>query len=201
LSVVVSTVLDMTEIRTERLLLRRVDPDDLPVVVEIQGDPATSRYRAKGPTTPDESATMLATWLVDWATHGIGYWAVHEQESGAVVGIGGVRLHVLDGQQALNLYYRFRPAVWGRGYATEMTTATVSWAKRVRPELPVVIVTRENNKEAVRVAEKAGFVLAGTTAMYGGVSLVFRQPQQPSQVRASGVGTSGATAPTTASST
>lgn len=198
---VARTVLDMTEIRTERLVLRRVDPDDLPVVVEIQGDPLTSRYRETGPATPEESATMLAKWLDDWATHGIGYWAVHEQESGAVVGVGGVRTHVLDGQLALNLYYRFRPSVWGRGYATEMAVATTSWAARVRPELPVVIVTRENNKESIRVAEKAGFVPAGTTAMYGGVSLVFRQPQQPSQVRASGVGTSGATAPTTASST
>ncbi|MBV9843847.1 MAG: GNAT family N-acetyltransferase [Kutzneria sp.] len=165
---------DGREIHTERLVLRRLGPGDLPAVVEIQGDPETSRHHPVGPASPEQAAEMLGTWLADWAREGIGYWAVSERGSDAVIGIGGLRWHELDGQPALNLYYRFRPATWGRGYATEMAAATVGWAERIVPGAPVVIVTRDDNKQSVRVAVKLGFVLTGTTAMYGGESLVFR---------------------------
>ncbi|AHI00918.1 GNAT family N-acetyltransferase [Kutzneria albida] len=164
----------MTETRTERLRLSRPVPEDLAAVAELHGDPETNLHNPSGARTPEESAQLLDSWLDDWATHGIGYWTARELVSGEVVGFGGLRPHELDGALALNLYYRFRPAVWGRGYATELARASAAWARRVRPELPVVIVTRQDNHQSVRVAEKIGFVLSGTTRAYGGESLVYR---------------------------
>lgn len=110
----------LTEVHTERLLLRRLRPEDLPVVVQIQGDPAANRHNPIGTATPSRIAQQLRCWLADWAEHGVGYWLVVDAASAEAVGIGGLRPIEHEGRPALNMFYRFRPSAWGRGLALEM---------------------------------------------------------------------------------
>lgn len=157
-------------LRTERLLLRRVVSGDLGAALAIMGDPETNLHNPDGTPSPEYTAGQLADWLEHWARDGIGYWAV--ELGGEVIGFGGLRTHDLDGEPTLNLFYRFSPAHWGRGYAPEMARAAVSWASRARPERPVVILTDLENRPSQRVAEKLGFVRVGDTA--GGSMFVYR---------------------------
>lgn len=106
----------LAELRTERLLLRRLRPDDLPVVVQIQGDPAANRHNPVGTASPARIAQQLRCWVADWVEHGIGYWLVVDAATEQAVGIGGLRPVEHDGAPALNMFYRFRPAVWGVGW-------------------------------------------------------------------------------------
>ena len=76
---------------------------------------------------------------MDWAEDGFGYVAVIEAATGEFTGVGGVQLREFDGEKILNLYYRFRPEFWGRGYASEMAAAVVGWAERELPRYPVQI--------------------------------------------------------------
>ena len=99
----------------------------------------------------------LARWIGQWSSDGIGYWAVELLATGEVIGFGGVMHHEAEGEQVLNLYYRFRPSAWGRGYAAEMAAAAVEWAGEHRPHRPVVVITRPENVPSQRVAEKLGF--------------------------------------------
>jgi RimJ/RimL family protein N-acetyltransferase len=147
-------------VRTERLLLRRVVLEDLTRALEIMGDPETNLYNPGGPPTPFYTMIQMVEWRQRWVSDGIGYWAV--ELDGEVIGFGGVRTHVVDGERSLNLFYRFTPAHWGRGYATEMARAAVAWADAERPEWPVVVMTDPGNKPSRRVAEKLGFVVVGT---------------------------------------
>ncbi|WP_073485235.1 GNAT family N-acetyltransferase [Streptoalloteichus hindustanus] len=160
------------EIRTERLVLRRIGEADLTAMIEVHGDPETNRHNPTGPAGPEEVREHLVAWQRDWARHGIGYWAIEVATTGEVVGFGGLRLFEFDGRPALNLYYRFRPSAWGRGYATEMARAAVDWAHGVRPE-PVVIRTATTNAAAARVAERLGFPLTGTIVLDGAEAFVF----------------------------
>ncbi|GAA3054438.1 GNAT family acetyltransferase [Actinokineospora globicatena] len=154
-SVPPATVGGMRVIRTERLSLRPLVAADLPTVTAIQGDPATARFRPGGASPPAECAENLAAWVAHWRAHGFGYWAV--EHGGEVVGLGGLQHGEFEGARYLNLYYRFRPSAWGKGYAPEMTLAAMAWAAEAHPHLPVWIVTTVDNTPAQRVAEKAGF--------------------------------------------
>jgi RimJ/RimL family protein N-acetyltransferase len=165
------------EMRTDRLLLRRVGPGDVRAAIAVLSDPETNRFNPAGPPSAEQAAKMLAEWQLHWAHDGIGYWAVELPETGEVIGFGGLRHHDLDGERTLNLFYRFRPRHWGRGYAPEMARAAIDWARRVRPDRPVTIITDPGNAPSQRVAEKLGFAHAGDSRTVEGPVLVWRRQE------------------------
>jgi RimJ/RimL family protein N-acetyltransferase len=66
----------------------------------------------------------------------------------------------LQGQTILNLFYRFDPAAWGFGLASEAATAVTAWARGSVAEHPVVARVRPENVASQRVAVRAGLVRA-----------------------------------------
>lgn len=148
---------DPSEIRTRRLLLRRPLRSDTEAFVEVHTSPETHAYPGVAPRTRAESLRLLELFQSDWDGHGVGYWTVLPAAGGEVLGFGGLRHSVDEGEKVLNLYFRFLPAAWGHGYAPEMGHAAVRWAQRNRPDLPVVIATATSNTPALRVGEKLGF--------------------------------------------
>ncbi|MEO3802665.1 GNAT family N-acetyltransferase [Nonomuraea sp. B1E8] len=157
----------MEVVRTARLVLSRVTADDLDAVHEIHSDPRTSVYHPDGPVTDVESSrAMLDLWLADWEERGLGYWAVRRTGESHVLGFGGLRRAVVDREEVLNLYYRFRPSAWGQGYALELAKAALQVGEGLGG--PVVAVIREVNEPSRKVAEKAG-MRKDRTIPYGGV--------------------------------
>jgi RimJ/RimL family protein N-acetyltransferase len=157
----------MEVVQTERMVLSRVCADDLTAVHEIHSDPRTNVYNPAGPTVDLESSrAMLDLWLADWEEHGLGYWAARLTGERKVLGIGGLRHMTVEGQDVLNLYYRFRPAAWGHGYAVELARAALEVGRGLGT---VVAVIRDTNTPSHRVAEKAG-MRKDRTIPYGGVS-------------------------------
>jgi len=142
---------------TERLVLRRPAAGDLDELHRIHADPRTWLHKPElRHDTLEESRRQLAVWLAHWQQHGYGYWTVERDE--AVVGFGGLmRIPRWQGRgDVLNLYYRFDPAEWGKGYATEMARAAVELAQRELAELPVIARIRPGNRESIAVAERTG---------------------------------------------
>ncbi|MCP3143038.1 GNAT family N-acetyltransferase [Pyxidicoccus xibeiensis] len=148
-------------VTTERLLLRRIDEGDLDAVFTLHGDPETNRFTPSGTLgSRDAARERLALWVGDWTHHGVGYWTVERQDApGAVVGFGGVRHRELEGQQVLNLYYRFMPHAWGSGYATEVSRVALALAREHLPDVPVVALINLENEPSRRVAERLGMKL------------------------------------------
>jgi ribosomal-protein-alanine N-acetyltransferase len=145
------------EVRTERLVLRRLQSGDGPAMFAIHGDPETFRYSPRSPD-PDLSTSEkdLRRWLRGWENDGYGYWAVTLPGKLDVIGFGGISRFVFRDRNALNLYYRFTPAAWNHGYASEMARTAVTLARTHLPQLPVVARTRPANIASIRTAEKAG---------------------------------------------
>lgn len=127
----------------------------------IHGNPGTYRFHPGGvDRSCEESAARLAGWRRDWREVGFGFWAVSVAPDPRVVGFGGVTRRVFRDRPVLNTYYRFDPSAWGHGYATEMAAAAAGLARRLLPELPMVVRTRPGNRAAQAVAEKLGLARA-----------------------------------------
>ncbi|MEV0620859.1 GNAT family N-acetyltransferase [Nonomuraea sp. NPDC050404] len=156
----------MEVVQTARMVLSRVTADDLDAVHEIHSDPRTSEYHPSGPVTDLESSrAMLDLWLADWEERGIGYWAARRPGERYVLGFGGLRPALVEDEEVLNLYYRFRPSAWGHGYAVELARAALRMGKG---RGTVVAVIRDVNVPSHRVAERAG-MRKDRTIPYGGV--------------------------------
>lgn len=165
------------QIRTDRLLLRRVGPGDVRSAIAVLSDPGANRFNPAGPPSAEGAARMLVEWQAHWARDGIGYWAVELPETAEVIGFGGLRHHDLDGEPTFNLFYRFRPRHRGRGYAPEMARAAIDWASRFRPNRPVVIITDLDDEPSQRVAEELGFAHVGDRTAVEGPVLVWRRQE------------------------
>ncbi|OQO92271.1 GNAT family N-acetyltransferase [Saccharomonospora piscinae] len=175
-------------LRTRRLLLRPFTDADLAVVVGIQSARDTHPHES-APRTPQEARTQFDSWRQHWAEHGYGYLAVERTGIPGVIGVGGVQATELGGERVLNLYYRFRPEVWGRGYAPEMAAEVLRWAQRELPERPVVIVTNVTNAPARRVAAKLAF-REYRRALYAGAPAVYYR-RDPAHGAVGGTGEDG----------
>jgi len=145
------------EVRSARLVLRRVQKSDGPAFCAVDGDPATHRYTPAGPA-PDlaSSEQRLHGWLEHWEEEGYGYRAAILPRTEQILGFGGVRHDVWRERDVLNLYYRFTPSAWGQGYATELAQTAVALAQEHLPPWPVIARTRPGNSAPMRTAERAG---------------------------------------------
>lgn len=144
--------------RTERLWLDVPGPGDAGELFGIHADPATWVHLPSGRhTDPASGAAMVVQSVHQFATSGLGYWSVRDDADGPVVGRGGCAS--AEDRGWWNLYYRFSPAVHGRGYATETAGAALEAATAVDPDRPVVAYLLEHNVGSRRTAERVGLQL------------------------------------------
>ncbi|WDL95907.1 GNAT family N-acetyltransferase [Alicyclobacillus sp. ALC3] len=144
-------------VQTERLVLRIPCLEDTADVFSIHSNPETNNHNPAGPMKHlDEARERVAGWVNDWTRNGIGYWTVIEGLHNKVIGVSGVRVMEWSGRKILNLYYRYGPEAWGKGYATEVAQEALRAAQSYQPDLPIVSRTRPTNVPAMRVAERIG---------------------------------------------
>ena len=143
---------------SERLVLTRPQEGDAEAMFAIHGDPETNRYNPHGPQRDIAQAReQLAGFVADWPRDGVGYCMVStREEPEVVIGVAGLFLHSLDGEPVFNLYYRFRPSAWGKGYAAEACRAAMAEALPRFPGIPVTALIREDNRRAARAGGGPG---------------------------------------------
>jgi RimJ/RimL family protein N-acetyltransferase len=147
---------------TPRLLLRPPVLQDFDAYFEIHGDPQTNRFNPAGVPDKGKAAAALATYVADWKMPGFGYWAAAMREtSSGIVGFGGVRRKQFADGPALNLYFRFRPSAWGKGFATELATEALEFAFNDLREPRVLASTRTDNLPSQKALTRAGFKQVG----------------------------------------
>ncbi len=155
-----------------RLVLRRPVAADDEACFLVHGDPRTARFRTGGPDASiDVSRATLGRWLAHWARHGFGPWVVEHE--GELAGFGGLRWRGEDEIPGLNLYFRMRPEVWGKGLATELARASlrVAFEERIADEVTAII--RPDNAPSIRVVERIGMRLVRRVVFHGEDSLLY----------------------------
>ncbi|WP_454848657.1 GNAT family N-acetyltransferase [Rhizobium binxianense] len=110
-------------LRTERLTLREITGEDLPLFERIFGDPSCMRHY---PATKDaaETRAFLDRLAFDsYGRDGFGLWAVVDRRSGALLGDCGITLQETPKGPEPEIGYHLWRDFWGKGYATEAAIA------------------------------------------------------------------------------
>lgn len=153
-----------TYLETERLTLRQFTADDADLLIELDSDPAVTRYLTGGVATPAEVVReqVLPSLFRGYQRWGgeFGVFAAYENEGGAFIGWFCLRPEPGGPTEEAELGYRLRQAAWGKGYATEGSEALLS---KGFTELGVKLVWAETmtvNRASQHVMEKVGMTFA-----------------------------------------
>ncbi|MFC6151633.1 MULTISPECIES: GNAT family N-acetyltransferase [Mumia] len=166
------------QLASARLRYDRLQAADADDVLAVYGDPATWRHLPAGRyASRDRAAAMIDRSEASWETAGLGDWAVRSTAdlgslpSGTFLGTVGMTWTDLgDGLSAWNLGYRFTPASWGLGVATEAARTALAAVAASGSEDPVTARALTANPASIRVLGRVGLTLAwrGATATVDG---------------------------------
>src|SRR5262245_20891653 len=196
-------------LESDRLVLRRIVPDDLRFFTRIHALPEVAQYLyPEGrPRTPEETAAWLRATLASYEQLALGYLAVLRKKDGALIGRCGVMEMVVEsaapehkirrgwfrlpGAPAdieltleCELGYTFAPAVWGQGFATEAACCVRDYARDALGLPYAISAIHPQNARSRRVAERGGARAAGQMEAVGLTWDRYEWPLAP--VRASG---------------
>jgi RimJ/RimL family protein N-acetyltransferase len=167
---------------TERLRAERLTADHLPEVHRMHRDPAVMAHLG-GVRDDAQTAAYLARNLQHWADHGFGLWILRDAGGGDPVGRAVLRHVLIEGVNEVEVGYGFYPSHWGRGLATEVTTACLALGRRHLHLRSIVGITSPANLASQRVLRKAGLVHERELVHEGAPSSLFRTPALEAEAR------------------
>ena len=179
-------------LESDRLVLRRIAPRDLPLFTRIHALPEVAQHLYPGgrPRSPEETAAWLQATLASYEELSLGYLAVLRKKDGALIGRCGLMELVVESAEPelgirrgwfrlagvpvdveltfeCELGYTFDPAVWGQGFATEAARCVRDYARDVL-RLPYAIsAILPHNARSQRVAQRGGARLTGQMHVVG----------------------------------
>jgi ribosomal-protein-alanine N-acetyltransferase len=159
--------LKVPELRTERVVLRGFEEDDLAIWNRVLfADPEVRRFLPiEEPLTDEELTGFLQRARAHWLARGYGIWAACDATSGALMGHCGLR-HLPDVDETELLYALARP-YWGGGLATEAAAAALAFGFDRTPLVRVVAYAVPENRGSTRVMEKVGMGFEAETDIFG----------------------------------
>ncbi len=147
----------MVVLETERLILRRFEPEDLLPLYALYRDPEMRRYFPDGTRTLEETREELEWFARGHPRHPeLGLWATVERATGAFLGRCGLLPWSIDGVPEVELAYLIDKTRWGEGFATEAARGIVRYARDTLGLRRLICLITHGNEASVRVAKKVG---------------------------------------------
>jgi RimJ/RimL family protein N-acetyltransferase len=162
----VSGSVSIPELRTERLLLRAIQPEDVDEYYQrLFADPEVMRYLPGGEPLPRERLDGLVERSHGhWEQHGYGVWVVCDGQDGEIRGQCGLRY--VDEVEETEILYAYSRSSWGRGLATEAGRAALAFGFEETPLQRIIAYAVPDNVASTRVMEKLGMELEGKDRLW-----------------------------------
>ncbi|GAA1592183.1 GNAT family N-acetyltransferase [Kribbella sancticallisti] len=147
----------MTELTTDRMLLRQWKDSDYEPFAALNADPAVTEHFA-GPLTREASDAMIDRVRVAIDERGYGFWALEVIETGRFIGFTGLSVPNFEAHflPAVEVGWRLAKDAWGNGFATEAARASLAYAFGPAGLDEVVSFTTTTNTPSQRVMERIG---------------------------------------------
>ena len=151
---------------TERLILRKITPEDLDHMFLLDSNPEVVKYVGITPLTKkEESAKVIDNIINQYENNGTGRLAVIEKETNKFIGWSGIKLLTDEVNGFKNVYelgYRFLPEFWGKGYATESAKASLELGFDQLNTDKIYAYADVENQASNYILTKLGFENKGT---------------------------------------
>jgi RimJ/RimL family protein N-acetyltransferase len=146
----------MTELRTDRLLLRPWRESDLAPWAAMNADPQV-REHLGAVLTREQADASVAGFRADFDARGYGWWAVEVLADGEFVGFAGLD-RVDDGLPftGVEVGWRLARPAWGHGYATEAGRAALAFGFETLGRSEILAVTTVGNLRSQAVMQRLG---------------------------------------------
>jgi len=146
-------------LRSQRLGFRCWSEEDLPLAMNIWGDPAMTVYTG-GPFEPEAVRVRLLREIAHMKENGFQYWPVFLLQSNLHVGCVGLQTYNKEERvHELGLY--ILRAFWGQGLAHEAARAIIDYAFDVLGANALFAGHHPLNEASRRVLLGVGFTYAG----------------------------------------
>ena len=152
---------------TSRLSIRPLSEDDIDELAAVFARREVWEFEYGRGLTRTETTAFLERQMRLWAECGFGGCAVRLREAGDLIGVVGLALPTVAHQSlpAITVGWRFSPAAWGIGYATEAASAVLDQAFTTMGIQRVGCVTGAENFRSVALAERLGMTAIATIAV------------------------------------
>ena len=162
----------MTTLETQRLILRMFREEDFEQYARICADPEVTRYLGQGNALERwEAWRQMAMILGHWQLRGYGIWAVEERATGHL--LGRIGLFNPEGWPGLELGWVLGRDYWGKGFATEGASKALEYAFTEMKQEKIISLIHPQNSGSIRVAERIGEKLVGSTDLFGHETLIY----------------------------
>lgn len=148
-------VINKPVIRTDRLVLRELQPSDVPALLEWMPDNSMYRFWGKNAGKADKNPSLLFEHSEKPSKSF--HWGIEFEEKI----VGEIWIYLIENDRIAKLAYRVAPFCQGKGIATEAVRFAVDFCfkntelKRIWTDVDV------RNIASIRVLEKSGFQREG----------------------------------------
>ena len=146
----------MKVLETDRLLLRWLNVDDAPFILELLNDPSFIRFIGDKGVRDLEGARdyILSGPVASYKQFGFGLYATELKESRVPIGICGILKR--DTLPHPDIGFAFLPAHWNKGYAYEASAAVLEYARKHLGVDRVLAITTPDNDASAKLLVKLG---------------------------------------------
>lgn len=143
----------MTTLKTERLTLRPLVPDDAHAYAAMRFHPAVSKWLPPAEGDPVEAArASIARFSTAWQQRGRAPWGVFLEQR--LIGHAG--LNFVPEFEETEVLWALHPDAWGRGYATEVARAALVYGFNTLGLGLIFAITLPDNHASQAVMKRLG---------------------------------------------
>lgn len=142
---------------TNRLTVREFDEGDAAFILGLLNEPSFIEHIGdKGVRNLDDARQYLQRGpLASYRCYGHGLWRVGLKLEDAAIGMAGILRR--EGLDHVDLGYAFLPEYCGQGYALEVTSAVMKFAREELDCARVLAIVSERNHRSIHLLGKLGF--------------------------------------------
>lgn len=154
----------MIVLKSERLILREINANDLDFMHHLHTIPEVDQYNTLGiPEDKLVSEKLLNDWLVTFAElPRKRYVFIMENSNQLPIGLLGLNLGKPNYANA-EIWYKLNPDFWAKGYATEAVKTIFDFGFKQLQLHRIEAGCAIENIGSIKVLEKAGFTKEGRT--------------------------------------
>lgn len=146
-----------TILETKRCVVRELCMDDLDALFELYAGEEIDKYTEPLYPYEEEKAFQHAYINNMYRYFGYGMWLVFEKETGKLIGRAGLEHREYNDVVELELGYLIGKKYQGKGYATEVCTAILEYAKENAGFERINTVIQDGNEVSIALSKKLGF--------------------------------------------